>query len=77
MLNFANKTWVRWKNIAHYIGVFQTKVILTVFYFTVLFPAGIIISLFKDKLNIKTVLQITWIVKDKQAETLKEMRKQH
>ena len=66
----------KWKQLAHKIGVFQSKVILTVFYF-LLTPFGIFFSLFKDELKIKKVHKSTWIKKEQQAETLSELQQQY
>ena len=69
--------WNKWKHIAEKIALFQTRVILTVFYFTIFLPAGLVFSLFKDALKIKTIPKTSWIAKDKQVETIEEMRKQY
>lgn len=69
--------WEKWKKIAHRIGVFQSRVILTIFYFTFLLPLGFAIAFTQDKLKMKTVPNSSWIPKDKQAETLEELRKQY
>ena len=70
------KIWSKWKIIAHRIGVFQSRVILTIFYFILLLPVGIIFSLFKDGLNIKSEKKSTWLLKRKQSQTLEEMEEQ-
>lgn len=69
--------WNKWKKIAHRIGVFQSRVILSVFYFTILLPVGIVFSFFKDSLNIKRPSSSNWVTKIKQADTLEEMREQY
>lgn len=69
--------WKLWKKIAHKIGVFQSRLILTIFYFTILLPAGIVFTLFKDALRIKTKRQSGWVAKAKQSETLEELRNQY
>lgn len=74
---FFKLVWDRWKLISQKIGLFQSRVILTIFYFTFILPIGIIFSIFKDVLNIKTLPNSTWIRKIKQTETLEEMRKQY
>lgn len=76
-MQFIKTLWNKWKKIAHRIGIFQSKAILTVFYFTVFLPAGIVFSLFKDVLGIKHVSSSGWVTKTKQTETLEEMRKQY
>ncbi|OGF99870.1 hypothetical protein A2153_05555 [Candidatus Gottesmanbacteria bacterium RBG_16_38_7b] len=67
--------WQGWKTIAHKIGVFQSKIILTVFYF-LLTPFGFFYSVFKDALNMKKQSQSTWINKTKQSEKLEDLLKQ-
>lgn len=46
MKDFFRKLWAGWKRIAHKIGRFQTKVIITLFYFLVLSPFGGLLRLF-------------------------------
>ena len=67
--------WQGWKTIAHKIGVFQSKIILTVFYF-LLTPFGFFYSVFKDALNMKKQSQSTWINKTKQSEKLEDLLRQ-
>jgi uncharacterized membrane protein YbhN (UPF0104 family) len=50
MLKRALRTW---KRLAHTIGNFQARVLLTVFYGIIVFPLGIIARLFLDPLRIK------------------------
>ena len=47
------RIWENWLLIAHKIGVWQSKVIMTVFYFIVAAPFAIIIKIFFDSLAIK------------------------
>ncbi|MEW6051808.1 MAG: SxtJ family membrane protein [Candidatus Zixiibacteriota bacterium] len=46
MKNLLRKLWDRWKRLAHRIGRFQTGVILTLVYFLVISPWGILMRLF-------------------------------
>jgi hypothetical protein len=46
--------WQRWKQIAHAVGTFQARVLLTVFYAVLVFPFGIFARLFSDSLRIKS-----------------------
>lgn len=66
----------RWKRLAAKIAAFQSKVILTIFYFTFLLPLGIVFRLFKDELHLKEKPSTFWVKKLKQSETLEEMRNQ-
>ena len=46
--------WEAWKRIAHKIGNFQARVILTVLYSVLILPFGLAARLFSDPLKIKT-----------------------
>jgi hypothetical protein len=50
MLKRALQTW---KRLAHAIGNFQARILLTVFYGIVVLPVGIVARLFLDPLRIK------------------------
>ncbi len=45
--------WQAWKRLAHKIGNFQARVLLTLIYAILLFPFGIAVRLFSDSLAIK------------------------
>jgi hypothetical protein len=47
------RAWQAWKRIAHKIGNFQARVLLTIFYIVLVFPFGIAARLFFDPLRIK------------------------
>ena len=47
------RVWQAWKNIAHKIGNFQARILLTLFYAVLVFPFGIVVRLFSDPLRIK------------------------
>ena len=47
------RAWGAWKRIAHKIGNFQARVLLTIFYAVVVFPFGVAARLFSDPLRIK------------------------
>jgi len=47
------KLWQGWKKIAKKIGNFQSRVILTIFYATIVLPFGVAARLFSDPLRIK------------------------
>ncbi len=68
--------WERWKIIALHIGVFQSRVILSLFYFILLLPIGFVFSGFKDALGIKTKHTSTWRNKEKQSLTLDQLKEQ-
>ena len=45
--------WQSWKRIARKVGNFQARVLLTVFYATLMLPFGIAVRLLLDPLRIK------------------------
>jgi len=53
MLKMLKRLWEGWKGIAHKIGNFQARVLLTIFYAVLVLPFGIAARLFTDPLRIK------------------------
>lgn len=47
------RAWQAWKRIAHAIGNFQARVLLTLFYGVLVWPVGFAACLFSDPLRIK------------------------
>ncbi len=47
------RAWNAWKRVAHVIGNFQARVLLTIIYATVVLPFGLMVRLFSDSLQIK------------------------
>jgi hypothetical protein len=47
------RLWQRWKRIAHKIGNFQARVLLTVFYGLIVLPFGLATRWFSDPLRIR------------------------
>jgi hypothetical protein len=45
--------WQVWKARAHDIGQFQSRVLLTVFYFTIFVPFALVMRLFSDPLLLR------------------------
>ncbi len=65
------RIWQWWVPIAHKIGNFQARLILTVFYFTMFMPFAILVKLFTDPLRIKPKTKKGWIErKDEQVDDL-------
>ena len=51
--NAIRKGWEAWKKIAHKIGTFQARVLLTIIYAVIVLPFGLAVRLFGDPLRIK------------------------
>jgi hypothetical protein len=47
------RIWEAWKRLAHRIGNFQARLLLTILYAILVFPFGIIVRLVADPLRIK------------------------
>lgn len=53
MSKFLKRVWEGWKRVAHVIGDFQARVILTVFYAVLVLPFGLVVRLFADPLELR------------------------
>ena len=69
------KAWAAWKRIAHKIGDFQARVLLTVIYAVLVLPFGLAVRLFADSLHIKT-RPTKWLDHPQEANDLKWARNQ-
>ncbi len=47
------RLWHGWQELGRHIGDFQARLLLTVFYFTVFVPFGILTRLFLDPLHVR------------------------
>jgi hypothetical protein len=54
--------WERWKVIAHVIGNFQARVLLTVFYFVIAPPFALLVKLVRDPLSLRVPSAATYWV---------------
>jgi hypothetical protein len=69
------RIWQAWKRIAHKIGNFQSRVLLTIFYFIFVLPFGLAARLFSDPLRIKK-RPTQWLDHPDEAHDLQWARKQ-
>ena len=53
MKKFFGNLWSGWKELTHYIGDFQARLILTFFYFTIALPFGLIGRFIVDPLKLR------------------------
>lgn len=56
--------WARFTRIAASYGDLQGRAIATLFYFTVLMPFGLAVTLFSDPLHIKGEQPKTWLARE-------------
>ena len=53
MKGIFQNLWEHWKRIAHKIGEFQSRLILSIFYYVMFAPFAVGVKLFSDPLGIK------------------------
>jgi len=63
------RLWTAWKSIAHVIGDFQARVLLSLFYFVVLGPFALGLKMFSDPLGLRRTSSVRWLVRDEGATT--------
>jgi hypothetical protein len=68
--------WESWKAFGHFLGNLIGRIAMTVFYFTVLVPFGLGVSLFSDPLQIKTSPAKLWRPRTTGDQTLNEISRQ-
>ena len=62
MFNLVKEIWLRRRELLGYIGDFQARWVLTVFYFSLMLPFGLIATLGMDLLRVrKAPNQTNWI----------------
>ncbi len=53
--------WDTWKIIAHKIGDFQARLVLSLFYFIVFTPFALVVKMFSDPLRLRTDGTGAWL----------------
>ncbi|MCB8927441.1 MAG: hypothetical protein H6652_17655 [Ardenticatenaceae bacterium] len=74
MKEALSKFWAAWKKFGHIMGDFVARIVLTIFYFTVFLPFGLIITLFSDQLDMKD-LKPSWLDRKTKDLTLEDARR--
>ncbi len=59
-MSLLRQIWEKWKVVGQVIGDFIARVVLTIFYFTIFMPFGLIVRLVSDPLGIKKS-RPTWL----------------
>ena len=73
--NLFKRAWQAWKDLAHKIGNFQARVILSIFYAILALPFGLAARLFSDPLRIKKKPE-QWLDHPNEAYDLEWARRQ-
>ena len=69
------KIWEGWKRIGGFIGDFFGRLILTLFYFTLVLPFGLLMRLFRDPLSLRRTESPTWQAREDNETTLEAARR--
>lgn len=77
MLTLLKALWVRWKAIAVVIGDFQSRLILSLFYFVVFVPVGFMVRLAGDPLRIGRDVGARWLDRPAPADIATGARRQY
>lgn len=67
--------WEKWKRVGQVIGDLIGRVVLTIFYFTLMLPFGIGVRLLGDPLAIKTGMEPGWISRKTRDQKLDDARR--
>lgn len=77
MADALKRLWTGWKKIARAIGVFQTRLILTLLYYVLLPPFGFLVRVFMDPLRLKTRDRASgWVPRETRDRTLQDLKEQ-
>jgi hypothetical protein len=74
-VQILNQIWSYWKRIAEAIGNVIGRLVLTVFYFTLLMPFGLGVRLWGDPLAIKVRHDIKWVRREVDSPSLDNARR--
>ena len=76
-MSVLRKIWQAWKRFGQLMGDLLARLVLTVFYFTILLPFGLIVTLFSDPLHLRRVAgQPLWSARSTGDQTLDDARRQ-
>lgn len=72
----ARILWARWTRVAHAIGTFQARLLLTVLYLLLLPPFALVARLSADPLRLRRATTPAWLPRPRQSPTLEDGRRQ-
>ena len=76
-MDFLKQLWRGWMRFGHFMGDIVGRVVMTLFYFTLLLPFGLIITLFGDPLDMKHKDKVpAWQARTTGDRNLEEARRQ-
>jgi hypothetical protein len=75
MQNFQ-KGWQKWLAISRMAGNFLARILVSIFYFTLMLPFNIGVTYFSDPLQIKNRPLRFWLPREAQPDSLERARRQ-
>jgi hypothetical protein len=69
-----HRLWARWKVIARTVGNFQSRVLLSIFYFFFLAPFGVGVRLSSDPLRLRRQYRSHWQRKENRGDPSRTVR---
>lgn len=74
-MTFVRKIWDAWKKVGRAIGDFIARVVLSILYFTVVLPFGLITRLGRDPLDLRADGTARWVERETRDQTLEDGRR--
>jgi len=71
-MDLVRKIWAGWKRVGGLIGDFVGRLVLTLLYFTLVLPFGLITRIGRDPLALRRDQPPRWIERDKPESTFDE-----
>jgi hypothetical protein len=74
-MNILNQIWRKWKQVGQFIGDWVARILLTIFYFSIFLPFGLVVRLLGDPLEIRQSQPrwLTRITRDTKIEKARRM----
>jgi hypothetical protein len=70
-----NKYWARWKKFGRVLGDYVARAFLTIFYFSIALPFGLLMRFSRDPLNRRPKTTTNWTTRDPQEQNLEDARR--
>jgi len=75
-MDILKKIWRGWSAFGHFVGNLVGRIVLSVFYFTIMLPFSLGVTLFGDALKLKEKRQTFWLNRQTPPASLEEARRQ-
>jgi len=67
--------WNAWKRFGEFIGEWVARIVLTIFYFTIFLPFGLVSRLWRDPLDCRDISEVSWTERPALNNSLEKARK--